>query len=251
MEPPQNIYDDPDFFAGYARLRENPHSANALMVAPALYTLLPPLAEKRVVDLGCGAGGFCREALAAGAVSVLGVDISERMLEVAKADAVNPDTDRRLVYRRASLESWTASRESADVIVSVLAIHYLPDVAVVYRNVADALAPQGVFVFCVEHPTCTAWRTTDGWVRDAHGAKRCWGVDNYFEQGERVGEWFVEEVRTYHRTLATYMNGLTEAGLSVEQVSEPCPDAAIRAAHPPFADAHRRPLFLMVRAKKT
>lgn len=250
MSPPQNIYDDPDFFAGYARLRENPFSANALMVAPALRSLLPPLAGKRVVDLGCGTGGFCREAMAWGAASVCGVDISERMLQLASTDPVNADADNRLHYVRASLDSWTAPRESADVVVSILALHYLPDIADVYKNVTDALAPGGVFVFCVEHPTSTAWRVTDGWVRDGSGAKRCWGVDDYFEENERVRDWFVENVRTYHRTIATYINGLTNAGLMPTQVAEPCPDAVVRAAHPPFADAHRRPLFLFVKATK-
>jgi len=75
-----NIYDDPDFFAAYARL---PRSAGGLEAAaewPAMRAMLPPLAGARVLDLGCGYGWFCRWARAAGAQSVLGLDLSERML---------------------------------------------------------------------------------------------------------------------------------------------------------------------------
>lgn len=54
----QNIYDNPDFFAGYATL---PRSAEGLDGAPewtAMQTLLPSLAGKSVIDLGCGYGWF-------------------------------------------------------------------------------------------------------------------------------------------------------------------------------------------------
>ena len=250
MEPPQNIYDNADFFTGYARLRENPVSANTVMVAPAVRALLPSLIGKRVVDLGCGAGGFCRGALGGGAASVVGVDVSARMLDAANVGGVNPDTDTRLRYVRASLDLWTAPPESADVIVSILALHYLPDVGIVYQNVANALAPGGVFVFCVEHPVVTAQKSHEGWIRGTDGAKRCWGIDDYFDEIDRNSEWFVPGVRTYHRTLATYLNGITAAGLRLQSIVEPCPDSATRAAHPPFADQHRRPLFLLAQATK-
>ena len=63
----QNIYDDAGFFAGYSRL---PRSVEGLAGAPEwpnLQALLPDLRDKRVVDLGCGFGWFCRWAREAGA----------------------------------------------------------------------------------------------------------------------------------------------------------------------------------------
>ena len=53
----QNIYDNPDFFAGYATL---PRSAEGLDGAPewtAMQTLPPPLAGKSVIDRGAGMVG--------------------------------------------------------------------------------------------------------------------------------------------------------------------------------------------------
>ncbi len=247
---PQNIYDNPDFFAGYAELRQNPLSANAVVVDPARDALLPSLTGKRVVDLGCGAGGFCRKALAEGAKSVLGVDISERMLDAARSEPVNPDTEPRLRYQCASLDTWSAATGSADVIVSILAFHYLPEVRLIFREVARVLAPGGVFVFCVEHPILTARREGDGWVRDGANKKRYWPVDDYADESERVNEWFVPGVRIYHRTLMTYINGVLDAGLTVTRVDEPLPNTEAVAARPAFADEWRRPAFLFVRAEK-
>lgn len=246
----QNIYDNPDFFAGYAELRQNPLSANDIVVDPARDVLLPPLAGKRVVDLGCGAGGFCRKALTDGAKSVLGVDISERMLDAARCDPVNPDTEPRLRYQCASLDTWSASTGSADVIVSILAFHYLPEVHLIFREVARVLTPGGVFVFCVEHPVLTARRDGNGWIKGSANKKLYWPVDHYADESERVNEWFVPGVRIYHRTLSTYLNTVLDVGLTIARVDEPVPTPEAVAARPAFADEWRRPAFLLVRAEK-
>lgn len=42
--------------------------------------LLPEFAGRRVLDLGCGYGWHCANAAQKGAASVLGVDLSEKML---------------------------------------------------------------------------------------------------------------------------------------------------------------------------
>ena len=52
----QNIYDNPSFFEGYKKLRENPSAANTLVEKPTLFSLCPDLTGKTVLDLGCGFG---------------------------------------------------------------------------------------------------------------------------------------------------------------------------------------------------
>lgn len=63
----QNIYDNPDFFAGYATLARSVQGLDGAPEWPALCALLPDLNGKRIADLGCGYGWFCRYALEAGA----------------------------------------------------------------------------------------------------------------------------------------------------------------------------------------
>ena len=48
MSKAQNIYDDPDFFDGYKKLRANRYSANNLEEKPALFSLSPDLHGKAV-----------------------------------------------------------------------------------------------------------------------------------------------------------------------------------------------------------
>src|SRR5688572_29400129 len=96
----QNIYDNPAFFAEYSRLRRSVEGLDGAPEWPALRALVPDLTGRRVVDLGCGFGWFCRWARQAGAVEVLGLDVSENML--ARARATDPDD--AVIYRREDLE---------------------------------------------------------------------------------------------------------------------------------------------------
>ena len=96
----QNIYDDETFFAGYQAIRKNANNANDLFETPALLSLLPDLVDKAVLDLGCGCGDHCAEYARRGARRVLGIDISEKMLAVARAKNADP----RVEYRRMAME---------------------------------------------------------------------------------------------------------------------------------------------------
>ena len=86
LEQTHNIFDNPVFFDGYKKLRENPDNANILEEKPALFSLSPNLVGKMVLDLGCGYGENCMEFKRLGASKVTGVDISEKMLAVAKTE---------------------------------------------------------------------------------------------------------------------------------------------------------------------
>src|SRR6204780_2184559 len=91
----QNIYDNPEFFAGYSRLGRSIDGLDGAAEWPALRAMLPDLLGRAVVGLGCGFGWFCRWAREHGATHVLGLDVSERMLARARAEtpdaAIRPD----------------------------------------------------------------------------------------------------------------------------------------------------------------
>src|SRR5690606_34947468 len=96
----QNIYDDPEFFAGYGKLERSVQGLAGAPEWPSLRALLPDPAGRRVVDLGCGFGWLCRWAREQGAAEVLGIDVSETMLARARAET----RDDAITYSRADLE---------------------------------------------------------------------------------------------------------------------------------------------------
>src|SRR3546814_20978258 len=110
----QNIYDNPEFFAGDRRLPRQVQGLAGAPGWPAIRAMLPELAGRRVVDLGCGFGWFARWAREQGAASVLGMDLSEKMLARAKAATA----DAALEYRLADLEKLRVPEAAIDMAYS-------------------------------------------------------------------------------------------------------------------------------------
>ena len=245
--PPQNTYDDPDFFAGYSRLERFGAGWTKAFEYPSFMALLPDVSGRRVLDLGCGVGQLAHHLAERGAAEVIGVDLSERMLELARAERSHP----RLTYVREAIEQATFGSGRFDLVVSSLAIHYVADYRGLVRRIAGWLVPDGILVYSTEHPVYLTRAGTEGWIRDEAGRALHWAVDAYAEEGLREEHWFKDGVRKYHRTLASLLNGLIDAGLSIERVIEPVPDAEQLRRRPDWVDEWRRPFCLLVRARKT
>ncbi len=242
---PQNIYDNPSFFAGYKALRQNDTGLNGALEIPALHGLLPPLAGLNVLDLGCGFGDFARYVRTQGAAAAVGLDISQNML----AEARRLTGDPAIRYQLGQIETFQAGAGEFDLVVSSLALHYVADYPAAVRAVWRTLKPGGYFVFSVEHPVCTAHPV--GWVTDETGEKRYWPLDHYQAEGRRDTRWFVEGVIKYHRTLQTWVNGLLDNGFVLERLLEPVPTPVALEARPELIHETRRPPFLLLRARKT
>jgi len=54
----------------------------------------------------------------------------------------------------------------------------------------------------------------------------------------------------YHRTVATYLNALLDAGFTITKLSEPQPTQEMLDKHPEMRDETRRPMFLLIAAVK-
>ncbi|RDV00849.1 class I SAM-dependent methyltransferase [Trinickia dinghuensis] len=238
----QNIYDNPDFFAGYRQL---PRQVQGLDGAPEWATvraMLPDLSMKRVVDLGCGFGWASRWMREHGAASVLGIDLSQNMID----RAVTTTNDPAIEYRIADLDALELPDAAFDLAYSSLALHYVKDFRRIVRMIRHALVPGGHFVFTIEHPIFTAAAHAH-WITDEDGRKT-WPVNQYFAEGERRREWFVQDVLKYHRTLATTLNTLIDASFQIRRVEEFAPTAEQIQQMPGLAKELERPMMLVVSA---
>ena len=242
----QNIYDNESMFAGYKKIRENEANANNLFEIPALFSLLPDLKGKRILDLGCGFGEHCRQFADCGAEKVVGTDISKKMLEVARAENCGP----RIQYINMAMEDIGQLQQRFDIVTSSLAFHYVEDFEGVVRNIYNLLDENGIFVFSQEHPLCTCHAGGDRWTRDETGAKSYLNLAYYSVEGERESAWFVDKVKKYHRTFSTIMNTLTETGFTIEKMAEPLPTKELIEKYPEYEDLLHKPDFLLIRAKK-
>lgn len=240
---PQNIYDDPDFFAGYSQFRRSRQGLAGAPEWPVLQSLLPSLEHARVLDLGCGFGAFARWARAAGADSVLGVDLSERML--ARAQSLTHDP--AITYALADIETLNLPAASFDLVYSSLALHYIEGYDAVCAGVRRLLTPGGRFVFSVEHPIYTAPQNPG--FQTAPNGNTLWPLNTYFVEGPRVTDWITPGVIKQHRTLTTYVQGLLAQGFQLYCLVEWGPAPEQIAENPDWADEIHRPIFLLVGAQ--
>ncbi|MFC4099574.1 class I SAM-dependent methyltransferase [Paenibacillus xanthanilyticus] len=238
----QNKYDEDGFFANYSQMPRSVGGLDAAGEWNEFRAMLPVLAGKRVLDLGCGFGWHCRYAREHGARSVVGVDLSANMLDRARAMTHDPDIE----YRQLAMEDIDFADGEFDVVLSSLAFHYIADFADICRRVYRYLAPGGAFVFSVEHPVFTA-RAAQDWHYGPDGERLHWPLDDYHEEGARQARFLDNDVVKYHRTVSTQLNALLSAGFAITKLSELPPTPELLAA---WKDEFRRPMFLLVAARK-
>lgn len=240
----QNIYDDPAFFAGYSQL---PRQVRGLLGAPewpAIRAMLPDVAAKRVVDLGCGFGWAARWMREQGASRVLGIDLSANMIARAKAMTQDP----AIAFEIADLETLELPDAAFDLAYSALSFHYIRDFDRLARMLHRALAPGAHLVFTLEHPIYMA-AAHPRWGQDEDGRKT-WPVNRYFIEGERHTDWYVKGVIKYHRTVGTTLNALIGAGFTLRHVEEFAPTQEQIAAAPELAEELERPMMMLVSAQR-
>lgn len=241
----ENKYDNDSFFKKYSEMDRSKKGLEGAGEWSTLEKLLPDFNHKRVLDLGCGYGWHCIYAAEHGAEHVVGLDLSEKMLEVAKSKT----TSKQVQYLRESIEDFEFEDESFDVVLSSLAFHYVKDFETLAKKINKVLRKDGILIFSAEHPVFTAEGKQD-WYYDEHGNILHFPVDNYFIEGERKAIFLGEEVIKYHKTLTTYLNSLLNNGFELVNIVEPQPNEQMLATIDGMKDELRRPMMLIVKARK-
>lgn len=244
----QSIYDHPLFFARYLALRENPISLNEIIEKPTMFSLLPSLSGKRVLDLGCGAGEHLLHYLQQGAAEVVGLDLSQSMLNEAESQ-LRAQGFTNFALHHLSMEQLDRIDGQFDVITSSFAFHYVADFAELCAKIYTKLTACGTLVFSQEHPVTTCHKSGARWEKDAQKQQTAYRLNHYREEGERQRNWFGQPFFTYHRTLSTIVNSLSASGLILQEMREPMLENAPEW-HAEFKDLLHRPPLLFVKAQK-
>jgi 2-polyprenyl-6-hydroxyphenyl methylase/3-demethylubiquinone-9 3-methyltransferase len=99
------------------------------------------LAQRRVLDVGCG-GGLLTESLARQGALVRGIDLSPSMIEVARLHA--HESGLQIDYELESAEQYAQrARASCDVITCMELIEHVPSPAALLNALAALLRPGG------------------------------------------------------------------------------------------------------------
>lgn len=142
------------------------------LVIPGVLGLAGDLVGRSVCDLACGQGVIARE-LARGGASVVGIDLSGRMLKIARRDEVAEPLG--ISYRRGDIQDPDVlAGETFDGVVCGMALMDVPDAGAAMRAAHRLLRPGGWFVWAVTHP---CFQTPD--------SETCWRWPGFGSSGSR------------------------------------------------------------------
>jgi SAM-dependent methyltransferase len=205
---------------------------NAFYERPAVLSLLPPLANAPVLDVGCGSGWYTEYLLSRGAV-VTAFDVNLEFVGLTQKRVGG-----RACVRQADLANPLdfAGDCEFDVVVCPLVMHYLKEWQPAFREFYRILRPKGVLVFSTHHPTMD-------WT--------LFHTENYFAVELLEDEWDIGKVRFYRRPLTAISEALDSAGFFIERLLEPQPTEDFRRVHPEgYERLAKNPWFLVVRGRK-
>ncbi|MEG0457785.1 MAG: class I SAM-dependent methyltransferase [Oscillospiraceae bacterium] len=240
----ENIYDKNVFFDKYSKMERSKKGLSCAGEWHQFKNLLPDFNGKTVLDLGCGYGWHCKNAVDNGAILVHGIDSSEKMIEHAKK--INFDS--KIEYYITNINEYLYPTEAYDCVISNLVLHYINDINSIYKKVNKTLKKDGVFIFNIEHPIFTC-AVNEDWIYNKDGKPKYWPIDNYFKTGEIKTNFLDEIVIKQHHTISQILMGLLNNGFKIDSVIEPTPSEEMLNIEG-MADELRRPMMLIVKAIK-
>ncbi len=103
------------------------------------------LADSKAIDIGCG-GGILAESMAVAGATVIGIDMAEGPLTVARLH--QHESDAKVEYRQATAEELAAEEPGVyDVVTCLEMLEHVPDPSQVIRSCAELVKPGGHVFF--------------------------------------------------------------------------------------------------------
>lgn len=217
---------------------------------PKTLELLGEVGGRRVLDLGCGEGGYSR-ILARRGATVTGLDGSPRLVDVARKRAESEKLSIEYLARNANSMAGIESG-GFDLVLATMSLMDVEDYEGSVAEIHRALRLGGQLVMSIAHPCFSP--PIGGWRRDSEGNLTHFGVDRYFDRGPweaPIAAKFDKPVVQRHRPLQDFINPLVGSGFALNGFYEPVPTDEQVAKSPRFPRLRRIPFFLFMIWTKT
>jgi ubiquinone/menaquinone biosynthesis C-methylase UbiE len=224
-------------------VRDEANAGN--FVLPHLFELAADLRDRTICDLACGQGSVSR-ALAQRGAHVVGIDISEALLTIAKHEEELVPLGITYVQDNAE-QLVSVSDAQFDGVVCNMALMDIDDLDAVCFTIGRILRPGGWFVFNITHP---CFESPDAQWLSAPDGTLGREIRHYFDEGcwrSKYPTGLRGKVGVNHRMLSTYFNTLVRAGFSIERICEPQAQGVIAECIPGYRII---PSFILVRCLK-
>jgi len=177
---------------------------------------------KDVVDVACGEGHYTRKLRQAGAARVVGVDVSGRMIELAKAQE---DAEPLGVEYRIEDARTIAEEPSFDMVVSSWLLVYARDraeLASMCRGLASRLRPGGRLVTILNNPDLATYRPFPDYRKYGFEIE----LPEPISEGSPIRLTFLLgddrlDIENYYLPTSAYVSALRDAGFRDVSVHQP------------------------------
>ncbi|HXQ44669.1 MAG TPA: class I SAM-dependent methyltransferase [Acidimicrobiales bacterium] len=218
--------------------RTEGHDAYWAYRRPFFETIVPAPGA-RTVEVGCGEGRVSRDLSARGHRTV-GIDLSPTLLRHAR------DADPDGTYLLADGSALPLADASCDIVVAYNSLMDIADMDAAVAEASRVLVPGGRLCVCVTHPMSNTGRFDTSEADASFVVTETYFGRRRFE-GVEARDGLTMTFRGWSYPLEDYARAFERAGLLIELVREPLPDATA----PHLLRWRRVPLFLHLRAVRS
>lgn len=215
------------------------------------YTLkkLGDVSNKKILDLGCGEGGYARE-LAKKNANVTAVDCAEKAVNYSIEQAEKCGLSIRHFVRNSN-DLQGIENDTFDIVLCSMMLMDCEDFEGTVREVVRVLKPSGKLFASVLHP-CFDGNHENGIERKGERSNRQVIIKNYFEP--KVWEAPLNRGKTpviwRHRTFEEYVKTFISCGLTITDLNEPRATDQQAEKSNAMAFLHKIPLYLFWELRK-
>lgn len=166
------------------------------------------IANKKIIDIGCGYGADMDYLLKHGATKISGAEINPHFLEELKK---NPDLANTKTYQQSIYHLDLPQKY--DLALSNMVLDQVQDLRLAFSNVTGVLKNNGLFIFSVMHPLNIATKDYKA------------NLSDYFEKKTKTvhPKSLNKDLFIYQRTMEDFSRALAQNGFVIKSIHEPQP----------------------------
>jgi SAM-dependent methyltransferase len=246
-------------YSNYAKqwaehLRSGKNIAHEYLEKPAMYAKLPNLQGLDVLCVGCGTGEECEHLKSLGANKVIGIDLSDGLIEYAK------QSYKELEFITMDMENLDFPPDSFDLVYSSLVLHYVDSWQKSLASISSVLKKGGKLLLSTHHPTTWgAERTRNDSERTSllgyikHKDTNTSDVSGDYLNTRKINDiWFGDfKVSYFHRSMEAIMRDILNSDFEIVDYGEPKAIEKCKEIDPVFWEIHQKiPLFMIFELRK-